>query len=359
MLETPERTRIAFPLPYWYVGCRSRELGAQPVARSLFGTPLVLFRGEGGRPGALLDRCAHRNLPLSVGRVVGPHLECAYHGWQYDTGGVCRRVPALGSPFEEPTEIGAVHKGRLVPSFPAVEQQGIVWVYGDAERTPAGGPYSFPALDASGYGSVHYASEVEATLYATLENMLDVPHTAFLHRGLFRSGPKRSITAIVRRFGDRVEAEYVGEPRPSGLVGRILAPRGGTVVHFDRFLLPSIAQVEYRLGDSHLLITNALTPVDEFRTRFLAVVSFRLPIPKLLVRAVLKPLTQQILRQDARFLRLQTDAVRRFGGESYVSTDVDVLGPHIWRLLKQAAERPDASPAGAEPEVEKRVELHV
>jgi phenylpropionate dioxygenase-like ring-hydroxylating dioxygenase large terminal subunit len=350
-LETPERTRIAFPRPYWYVACRSRELGARPIARSLFDTPLVLFRGEGGRVGALLDRCAHRNLPLSAGRVVGPHLECAYHGWQYDTGGVCRRVPALGAEPE--------NKGRLVPSFPAVEQQGVVWVYADSERPPAGGPYTFPALGAPGYGSVHYASEVEATLYATLENMLDVPHTAFLHRGLFRSGPKRPIAAIVRRFADRVEAEYVGEPRPSGLLGRLLAPRGGTVVHFDRFLLPSIAQVEYRLGESHLLVTNALTPIDEFRTRFLAVVSFRLPIPKLLVRAVLMPLSQYVVRQDARILRLQTDAIRRFGGESYVSTDVDVLGPHIWRLLKQAAERAEAAPAGREAEVEKRVELHV
>src|SRR5207237_3640078 len=136
---------------------------------------------------------------------------------QYDAGGICRRVPAL-APFDELRVSGALQKGRLVPSFPTVEQQGIVWVHADSERPPAGGPYTLPALDAPGYGSVHYASEVEATLYATLENMLDVPHTAFLHRGLFRSGPKHPITAIVRRFADRVEAEYVGEPRPSGLL---------------------------------------------------------------------------------------------------------------------------------------------
>src|SRR5206468_4349675 len=99
-------------------------------------------------------------------------------------------------------------------------------------------------------------------LLATAENILDVPHTAFLHRGLFRGGSAHRITAVVRRRTDRVEVEYVGEPRPGGLLGRILAPRGGTVTHFDRFILPSVAQVEYRLGErSHLVITNVLTPV--------------------------------------------------------------------------------------------------
>ena len=350
-LETADRARIAFPRPYWYVSCRSRELRGRPIARTLCGNPLVVFRDESGTPGALLDRCAHRNLPLSAGRVVGSRLECAYHGWQYDSAGVCRLIPALaGAPD---------HEGRLVPSFATVEQQGLVWVYGEADRAPSVGPYAVPGVGVDGYGCVVFSSEVEATLHATLENMLDVPHTAFLHRGLFRSGPRRPITAIVRRFADRVEAEYVGEPRPAGLVGRLLAPQGGTVIHFDRFFLPSIAQVEYRLGESHLVVTNALTPVDEFRTRFVSIVTFRLPLPALLVRTALSPVARQIFRQDARILRLQTEAVRRFGGESYVSTEGDVLGPHIWRLLKDAAERADPQRGGDTPEIEKRAEIHV
>jgi hypothetical protein len=28
--------------------------------------------------------------------------------------------------------------------------------------------------------------------------------------------------------------------------------------------------------------------------------------------------------------------VRAFGGEQYMSTELDLIGPHIWRLLKQA-----------------------
>ena len=346
----PDGARIALPRAYWYLACDSRDIGERPVSRSVLGTPLVLFRAGAGEPAALLDRCAHRNLPLSEGRVVGAQIECPYHGWRYDRQGQCRAVPAL---------VGANElKGRTVQAFPAAEQQGLVWVYMDPERHPSGPPFSFPHVGERGYGLVRFRAEVQATLHATLENMLDVPHTAFLHRGLFRSGPKRRIAAVVRRFGDRAEAEYVGEPRPSGLVGRLLAPQGGTVAHFDRFLLPSIAQVEYRVGRSHLVVTNALTPVDEFTTRFVSLTSFRLPVPALLARALLAPLARHIFRQDARILRLQTEAVRRFGGESYSSTDVDLLGPHLWGLLKRAAQS-EVPQAGAEPEIERRVELYV
>jgi phenylpropionate dioxygenase-like ring-hydroxylating dioxygenase large terminal subunit len=356
--EIPRGFRIAYPRGYWYVACASRELGSRPLARTILDVPLVLFRGAAGMPSALVDRCAHRNLPLSVGRVAGGELECAYHGWRFDPSGRCRHVPALVDVAER--------KGRAVPSYPVVEQQGYVWVYAEAGAAPETTPPLFPHLDAPGYGSARFEAEVEATLYATLENMLDVPHTSFLHRTLFRQNPQRSITAIIRRTADRVEAEYVGEPRPSGLVAKILAPRarGGAgesappaVEHYDRFLLPSIAQVEYRLGNSHLAVTNAATPVTDFRTRFFSVVAFRLPMPAVLVRAVVSPIVRRIFRQDAWVLRLQTEAVRRAGRESFVSTEADVLGPHIWRLLREAAE---GGPATADDAAfERRIELRI
>jgi phenylpropionate dioxygenase-like ring-hydroxylating dioxygenase large terminal subunit len=346
----PDGGRLTLPRAYWYLACEGRDLGRRPLRHTVLGTPLVLFRAGAGEPAALLDRCAHRNLALSEGRVVGEHIECAYHGWRFDRRGQCREIPALVGTNEL--------KGRTVQAFPAVEQQGLIWVYMEPEQRPTTPPFSFPHVGARGYGLIRFRAEVQATLLATLENMLDVPHTAFLHRSLFRGGPKQRITAIVRRFGDRAEAEYVGEPRPSGLAGRLLAPRGGAVVHFDRFLLPSIAQVEYRLGRSHLVVTNALTPIDAFTTRFVSLTSFRLPAPSLLVRALLAPLARHIFRQDARILRLQTETIRRFGAESYSSTEADLLGPHMWALLKRAA-RSETPEAGAEPEVERRIELYV
>lgn len=334
-------TSVARVADDWYVVCRSRRLRpGQRLAIRLLGTPIVVFRGDGGAPGALLDRCAHRNVPLSLGRVEGERLTCAYHGWSFERGGDCKRVPALCGAQES--------RGRRVPSFPVREQQGLVWVYATPDVEPARDPYTFPHVGEAGYTTAMDELEAEGSLHAVAENALDVPHTAFLHGGLFRSdGAGNDIQVEVRRWHDRVEAEFIGEPRPKGLAGRLLAPGGGVVIHFDRFLLPGILQVEYRLGDrSHLVLSAALTPIEDFRTRLFAVISFRLPVPGWLVALLLRPLARHIFSQDARMLARQTATIRDFGGEQYMSTEVDVLGPHILRLLRNA-ERGDRSPVEA------------
>jgi len=324
----------------WFIAATSRELHRGPLATTLFGTPIVLFRDSSGRAGALLDRCPHRNVPLSLGHVVEDGtLRCAYHGWRFDTHGACTHIPSLAN--------GGDAVARRAHALPTIEQQGFVWVHTSPSQEPgaqpATQPHRFAYLGAKGYSTVAQVVEAEGTLYSTIENALDVPHTAFLHRGLFRSESRGiTITAKVHRTADRVVAEYVGEPRPTGLLARILSPSGGIVTHFDRFLLPSIAQVEYSIGtENHLLVDSVMTPVDDFRTRIYAVVSFRTRIPHFLIRPFVKPLALRVFKQDAFILAKQTETIRRFGGEQFASTEIDVLGRHIWRLLK-AAERGDA-----------------
>jgi phenylpropionate dioxygenase-like ring-hydroxylating dioxygenase large terminal subunit len=329
---------------YWYVACRSAELGKRPIARQILGTPLTLFRDARGEPQALLDRCPHRNVPLSLGRVTRQgHLECAYHGWQFDGAGQCRSVPGLietGPPRE-----------RRCPHAATREQEGLIWVYPALDEAPNAEPFRIGLGDLPGHTVVVREVQAPSTLHAALENALDVPHTAFLHRGLFRGGERHEIRARVKRSAAGVEAEYVGEPRPSGLVGRLLSPSGGVVEHWDRFLLPSIAQVEYRLGpETHFLVTALCTPVTDFQTRLIGVAAFRTPIPGRLLKPLLEPLALRIFGQDARILATQAENVRRFGGEQYMSTEVDFLGPHIWRLLKQA-ERGEPGEAVVEREV--------
>ena len=328
----------------WYVVCTSDQLdalGSRPLATSLYGLPITVFRTAEGEVGALLDRCPHRNVPLSDGRVDGARLRCGYHGWAFDTAGVCREIPTLCGP--------AKGKARVAPHFACREQDGLVWVYATPEVEPAREPYVFRFVRDPRYSSGRESFEVDGTIHAVAENALDVPHTAFLHSGLFRkSGAGNRIEVVVRRWHDRAEAEYIGEPRPPGVVGKLLAPQGGVVEHFDRFVLPSITEVEYRLGEtSHICTVSALTPLTDTRTRLTAVISFRLPIPSFMVAPALRPLARAIFKQDAEVLERQAQTIASFGGESFVSTEVDALGPQILRLLRNA-ERGDREPL-AEP----------
>src|SRR5712691_262548 len=78
---------------YWYVAASDHEVGRQPFRRLILGEPIAFFRLEDGAPVAFEDRCAHRHLPLSMGKLIGDTLQCRYHGLRYDKTGVCVRVP--------------------------------------------------------------------------------------------------------------------------------------------------------------------------------------------------------------------------------------------------------------------------
>ena len=325
---TSEHRFLAHRRDEWYPVARSDRLRERPLAAMLFGTPLVVFRARGGAAAVLVDRCPHRNVPLSLGRVRGDNLQCIYHGWEFDRDGQCRAIPGL---------VGDVRaRERRATAFACVEQQGFVWAWGEPETAPTRDVFRLPYLGERGWTTAREELDVHASLHATAENALDVPHTAFLHGGLFRSQDRarREIEVIVRRYEDRVEAEYVGESRPPGIVAKFLAPRGGNVIHFDRFLLPSVAQVEYRLGDSGLCISAVLSPLADYRTKLFIAFSYRLPVPGWLVQPFLRTFAMRIFRQDAWMLARQSETIERFGEENYKFTEIDVLSSQIFELLR-------------------------
>ena len=71
----------------WHLVALSNEVKlGKAIARKIVGTPIAIFRNSSGL-GALVDRCPHRNYPLSKGRMVDDTLECPYHGWRFKADG--------------------------------------------------------------------------------------------------------------------------------------------------------------------------------------------------------------------------------------------------------------------------------
>jgi phenylpropionate dioxygenase-like ring-hydroxylating dioxygenase large terminal subunit len=310
----------------------------KPLAIEFMGAPLVVFRDGSGRPGVLTDRCPHRNAPLSMGQVHGGALECGYHGWRFDTGGTCVAIPGLDEP---------VGGRRGVGAHAACERDGVVWFWSEAGEDPEGEPFRLPDLG-TGSRQVVLTYDIAATMQATIENTLDVPHTAFLHRGLLRGGASNRITAQRRAIPGGVEVRYLGEPFG---IGFIRAKGGATLEHYDRFLLPCVAQVEYRAGPWLHIVNSVLhLPLDEFRTRTWFVLranSQRLPTR--LVQAVIRVQGPHVAKQDKRVLERQTETVRRFGGEQYSSTELDLFATAIARLVRHASGAGGGDPPSIEP----------
>ena len=79
---------------YWYVAAWNDEVNREPLARTLLNEDIVLFRKLDGTVVALENRCAHRRLPLSMGRVIDDSIQCGYHGLVFNSAGRCTYMPA-------------------------------------------------------------------------------------------------------------------------------------------------------------------------------------------------------------------------------------------------------------------------
>jgi phenylpropionate dioxygenase-like ring-hydroxylating dioxygenase large terminal subunit len=167
-----------------------RDLGVTPVALRLLSQDLVVWRDRGGEVHAFADQCPHRGARLSLGRVVagpkGDHLECPYHGWQFDSQAQCRLVPA--TPQRVPADSVRARQ------FTTRIAYGLIWVRldGVSSSLPSLGPAStgrvqaeLPGFDAESDLRLRKVScgpyWVETSAPRIVENFLDMAHFGFVH----------------------------------------------------------------------------------------------------------------------------------------------------------------------------------
>src|SRR5271157_262950 len=211
---------------FWYIAAESRSLKRRPLALVILGESIVLFRDDEGRVSALEDRCAHRNAPLSAGRTANSCIECPYHGWRYDGQGGCVHIPSLGE--------GAKLPRHTVRSYPVQEQDGYVWVY-MGEDAPTTVPFKFPHFGEQRWSTFRMRTRFQTDVEACLENFLDCPHTAYVHKGWFRNHDTSQLKAFVRTSDGVAEAEFENEPVSDSVITRLFYPRGHKPRHTDRF----------------------------------------------------------------------------------------------------------------------------
>jgi phenylpropionate dioxygenase-like ring-hydroxylating dioxygenase large terminal subunit len=312
----------------WFPIAADRQLGRKPLSRLLMGRRLVVFRAAEG-PAVLLDRCPHRNVALSAGRLRGGEIECPYHGWRFAGDGRCTRTPGA----EQPSTHGAA-------GLPAVSHAGLVWTTIARDPDPFRPP-PFPVGDAAFDGFWWPVEPSAAALVDAVENLLDPAHPHFLHPGLVRSDRARRPVQVTVRIGpDRAEAIYVENMRTDALIPRLL--EGLRATSIGRFLPPATGQLVFE-GRSgvRFALTVVFTPETPDRVRpFAHFATPKGPVPAILKAAALRALHMPVLAQDQAMLTAQTENVRAFGGPRYAQGPLDFLRPAIQALVQ--GETPEA-----------------
>ena len=77
----------------WYVAGWSSEFDGELRRVTILEENIVMFRNSSSKVIALEDRCPHRMLPLSKGKLIGDDIQCGYHGMTFDWEGKCVRIP--------------------------------------------------------------------------------------------------------------------------------------------------------------------------------------------------------------------------------------------------------------------------
>lgn len=183
---TPEQNRLltevgpgtpmsALLRRYWHPIAGASELDEKPVRPiRLFGEDLVLFKTLSGAYGLIRRRCMHRGADLSFGFVEQTGIRCVYHGWQYDTAGVCS-----DRPFERTINPAGAEPERKVPAYPVREKAGLLWAYmgpAPAPELPDWETFSWPNCFAQAV-----IAEVPCNWLQCQENTVDPVHFEWTH----------------------------------------------------------------------------------------------------------------------------------------------------------------------------------
>lgn len=231
------------------------RLTARPLRVEVAGEAVVLFRTAEGAPAALLDRCPHRGVALSLGRVLPDGcLECPFHGWRFGADGANRHVPL--NPDARRDLLGAV-------PLPVRIIGDLIWLYTAPGTKAPTEPHVPEGLVQPGITRVYTERLWQAHWTRAMENMLDSPHLPFVHartigRPLRRRMTPQSSLAVSwedTSFGGRSQAVLDGAG-------------GGGVLEFHR---PNIMALHIPIPGRHLRIHALVVPVDGERTRLTVV----------------------------------------------------------------------------------------
>jgi phenylpropionate dioxygenase-like ring-hydroxylating dioxygenase large terminal subunit len=315
----------------WYVAAWDREVSRALLARMLLGEPVVLYRKADGTPVALEDRCCHRHLPLSRGRVESDDLRCGYHGLRFDASGMCVEIPGQAS----------IPPQARVRCYPTLERFGWVWIWmGDAAKAD-------PALIPDWWWAEHPEwafsrpdpIHVRCNYQLISDNVLDVTHLAYVHASSIGSASitefpasverEAGVVRLTRRIRDRPPPPLYREA--GGFPGNV--ERWQIVEHRPPCFTVNFAGCEDATRRIDLMALSAPTPETERSTHYFFgfVRNFKLDDPA--TERLFSENLVQVFNEDIPVLEAQQRMLEMKPGAPQVDLAVDAAPLAARRML--------------------------
>lgn len=338
----PDR-RVALPHNAWYPVAASEEVGRTPLARRLLDVAVVLYRDTAGQAVALEDRCVHRPVRLSDGRLEGDAIRSAYTGFAYAPTGQCIDVPTQSH----------VPIGAAVRAFPVRDDGSFVWVWaGEPGLATLRTPPETTVLRDAEWSTFGGGLETRAGIGLLMDNFCDITHVTHVDHEIappvLSAGPtppmKVEVTETSVRFVRRFPAAPLA-PWHSQLLqltedgiheqvetGEFVSP--GYWV--DRWTVTVDEQDSAAGSRPTFVFSHALAPVSATRTRHVWRVSRNFAAGAA-AEGVLRPLFESYYARVGEVLEQMQDIIDTEGTRTEVSVTADAAVSHVRRIVQRMA----------------------
>ena len=176
----------------WYAILESSEIKkGHIIGVTRMGEKMIAWRNTRGELSVMVDKCPHRGVALSAGKLSGDCIQCPFHGFEYATNGTCTLVPANGRGAEPPKALHA-------RSYPVREQHGLVYIWwGDPKPDLPPVPWFESIPDTMVYTTLkdHWKNHYSRAI----ENQLDVVHLPFVHASTIGRGNRTLVNGPVAK----------------------------------------------------------------------------------------------------------------------------------------------------------------
>jgi phenylpropionate dioxygenase-like ring-hydroxylating dioxygenase large terminal subunit len=336
----------------WYVAAWPHEITDQPLARMILGEPLVLYRQSDATVVALLDRCAHRSMPLSLGKVCGDRIVCSYHGMAYDKTGRCVRIPAQDT----------IPTAAKVRSYPVVEHNKAVWIWmGDAALADPEAIPEYPFHESEKWAHKPSYSHIKGHYELLHDNLIDLSHVGWVHANTIGGTPDTHSLAAVNTHRDGkvvTVRRYLPDSVPPPTYVRAVGFTGNIDRWMEIVFQPALVQVyagANNAGDgvdeanhNDLLgarIFNGVTPETEHTTHYFwsAAHNFKIDNP-----AVTEAFYKEILAtfmEDKAVMEAQYERMVQLPAERTIDIRSDAGGVQARRVIQDLLNS-EMKPAG-------------
>lgn len=343
---------LNYPLNAWYVAGWDHEITSKtPLARTIAGRPLALYRTQDGAPVALADACWHRLAPLSQGKLMGrDEIQCPYHGLKFNSAGRCTEMPAQET----------INPSAVVPSFPAVDRYRFVWVWigdpllADPAEIPDMHQMSSPEWAGDGL-----TIEAPCNYQLILDNLMDLTHEEFVHSSSIGQEELSESDARVTHEGNTVTVErwmldidappfWLKNMRDkfpdfSGKVDR------WQIIHYT---YPSTILIDVGVAEAGTgapegdrsrgvngYVMNTISPEQGRSSHYFWAFMRNYRLDSQLITTQLRQGVHGVFGEDEVMLKAQQDAIDANPDYEFYNLNIDAGGMWVRRLLEQGLER--------------------